>query len=127
MSIKRNFVYNVLLNLSRVIFPLITTPYISRVLEPMVSGCSILPIHTPDILRCSLFWGYRPTAFGKIVSVLRELEIEQIELLLCYDLGAKKYEKLGLTHTDCSADKKLMEEFSESLNAEKITVSKLTI
>lgn len=34
MSIKRNFVYNVLLNLSRVIFPLIMVPYISRVLEP---------------------------------------------------------------------------------------------
>ena len=33
-SIKRNFAYNVLLNLSRVIFPLITAPYISRVLEP---------------------------------------------------------------------------------------------
>ena len=33
-SIKRNFAYNVLLNLSRVVFPLITAPYISRVLEP---------------------------------------------------------------------------------------------
>ena len=63
----------------------------------------------------------------KVVSALRELGIERIELLLCHDLGAKKYEKLGLAHTDCSADKKLMEKFSESLNAEKITVSKLTI
>ena len=34
VSIKHNFAYNVLLNLSRVIFPLITAPYISRVLEP---------------------------------------------------------------------------------------------
>ena len=34
MSIKRNFAYNALLNLSKVIFPLITAPYISRVLEP---------------------------------------------------------------------------------------------
>lgn len=33
-SIKRNFIYNALLNLSRVIFPLVTAPYISRVLEP---------------------------------------------------------------------------------------------
>ena len=33
-SITRNFAYNALLNLSRVIFPLITAPYISRVLEP---------------------------------------------------------------------------------------------
>ncbi len=33
-SIKRNFVYNVLLKVSAVLFPLITAPYISRVLEP---------------------------------------------------------------------------------------------
>ena len=33
-SIKRNFVYNILLNISSVIFPLITAPYVSRVLEP---------------------------------------------------------------------------------------------
>ena len=32
-SIKKNFVYNVLLNISSVIFPLITAPYVSRVLE----------------------------------------------------------------------------------------------
>lgn len=33
-SIKKNFIYNVLLNISSVIFPLITAPYVSRVLEP---------------------------------------------------------------------------------------------
>ena len=33
-SIKKNFLYNILLNISSVIFPLITAPYISRVLEP---------------------------------------------------------------------------------------------
>lgn len=33
-SIKKNFFYNILLNISKVIFPLITAPYISRVLEP---------------------------------------------------------------------------------------------
>lgn len=33
-SIKRNFLYNILLNISKVIFPLITAPYVSRVLEP---------------------------------------------------------------------------------------------
>jgi O-antigen/teichoic acid export membrane protein len=33
-SIKLNFVYNVLLNVSSVIFPLITAPYVARVLEP---------------------------------------------------------------------------------------------
>lgn len=33
-SIKENFFYNILLNVSSVIFPLITAPYVSRVLEP---------------------------------------------------------------------------------------------
>ena len=33
-SIKKNFVYNILLNISSVVFPLITAPYVSRVLEP---------------------------------------------------------------------------------------------
>ena len=33
-SIKRNFAYNLLLNMSMVLFPLVTAPYIARVLEP---------------------------------------------------------------------------------------------
>lgn len=33
-SLKLNFVYNVLINLSGVIFPFITAPYVARVLEP---------------------------------------------------------------------------------------------
>ncbi len=33
-SIKNNFLYNIIVNASSVVFPLITAPYISRVLEP---------------------------------------------------------------------------------------------
>lgn len=33
-SIKKNFIYNILLGVSSVLFPLITAPYVSRVLEP---------------------------------------------------------------------------------------------
>ena len=33
-SIKKNFLYNIILNISKVAFPLITAPYVSRVLEP---------------------------------------------------------------------------------------------
>lgn len=33
-SIKNNFLYNILLNVSAIIFPFITAPYVSRVLEP---------------------------------------------------------------------------------------------
>lgn len=33
-SVKLNFFYNILLNISKVLFPLITAPYVARVLEP---------------------------------------------------------------------------------------------
>lgn len=33
-SIKRNFFYNILLNVTNVIFPLVTAPYVARVLDP---------------------------------------------------------------------------------------------
>lgn len=33
-SIKKNLIYNIALNISKVVFPLITAPYVSRVLEP---------------------------------------------------------------------------------------------
>ena len=33
-SIKLNLFYNILLNVSNIIFPFITAPYIARVLEP---------------------------------------------------------------------------------------------
>ena len=39
-SIKQNFLFNILLNISKVIFPLVTAPYVSRVLEPDGLGLS---------------------------------------------------------------------------------------
>ena len=39
-SIKLNFFYNIILQMSKVIFPLITTPYVARVLEPEGVGLS---------------------------------------------------------------------------------------
>ena len=33
-TIKRNFFYNLLLQVSKVLFPLVTAPYIARVLDP---------------------------------------------------------------------------------------------
>ena len=63
----------------------------------------------------------------KVVSVLRKLGIERIELLLCHDLGAKKYEKLGLAHTDCSADIESMKNMGEYLSDTKINMTILSI
>ena len=37
-SIKKNFVMNIILKMSSFIFPLITTPYVSRVLQPVGTG-----------------------------------------------------------------------------------------
>ncbi len=33
-SIKRNYIYNIILQVSRVLFPLVTAPYVARVLDP---------------------------------------------------------------------------------------------
>ena len=63
----------------------------------------------------------------QVVSVLRELGIGRLELLPCHDLGAKKYEKLGFAHTDCSADKKLMEKLTEYLFSNGINTSLLYV
>lgn len=37
-SVKVNFIMNAILNLSAVIFPLITFPYVSRILTPTGTG-----------------------------------------------------------------------------------------
>lgn len=37
-SIKKNYIYNLLLNISSVIFPLVTAPYVARVLGPEPCG-----------------------------------------------------------------------------------------
>ena len=49
-TIKRNFVYNLLLQISAVLFPIITAPYIARVLDRTVWVSSILSI--PMLLFC---------------------------------------------------------------------------
>ena len=66
-SIKINAILNVLLTLSNIVFPLITFPYISRVLNPTGVGvtsfftsissyCTLAPIVSRwDFWRMSLF------------------------------------------------------------------------
>lgn len=63
----------------------------------------------------------------QVVSVLQELDIRSIELLLCHDLGAKKYEKLALSHEDFSADSNLLVAFSEYLKEQNVQTSILVV
>lgn len=42
-----------------------------------------------------------------IINALRAIEVEKIEILLCHNLGDKKYSKLSLSHKDYTADKNL--------------------
>ena len=42
-----------------------------------------------------------------IINALRTIGIEKIEILLCHNLGDKKYSKLSLSHKDYTADKNL--------------------
>jgi len=63
----------------------------------------------------------------RIVSILKEWGVLDVELLLCHDLGAKKYEKLALPHEDHSADRNLLVAFSEYLERHNLRTSILTI
>ena len=60
--------YNLLLQISAVLFPIITAPYIARVLDPDGVGTSILSIPMLPILPCSLFLAYRHMGFVKLRS-----------------------------------------------------------
>ena len=63
-SIKKNFVMNTILTMSNFIFPLITFPYVSRVLLPSGTGkvafatsvISYFSMFAP--LLSGIFWGY---------------------------------------------------------------------
>lgn len=65
----------------------------------------------------------------RVVSVLQELGIHCVELLSCHDLGAKKYEKLALSHThkNFSADSNLLVAFSEYLKEQNVQTSILVV
>lgn len=58
---------------------------------------------------------------------LQNLSVSDVEILLCHDLGVKKYEKLGMHHKSYKADKNKAEQFVSFLNSNNILTSILTI
>lgn len=67
-TIKRNFVYNLLLQISAVLFPIITAPYIARVLDPDGVGIVNFVNTYASYFACSLFLAYRHMGFVKLRS-----------------------------------------------------------
>lgn len=63
----------------------------------------------------------------KICKQLKSLGVEEIELLKCHHLGAKKYEKLNKKSVDFTADERLFQNFSEYLQLEQLKVTQLKV
>lgn len=58
---------------------------------------------------------------------LQNFVVTDVEILLCHDLGVKKYEKLGMQHKSYKADPNKASEFVSFLNSNNIKTSFLTI
>lgn len=63
----------------------------------------------------------------KICKQLKSLGVEEIELLKCHHLGARKYEKLNKESVDFTADERLFQNFSEYLQSEQLIVTQLKV
>ena len=63
----------------------------------------------------------------KICKQLKSLGVEEIELLKCHHLGARKYEKLNKESVDFTADERLFQNFSEYLQSEQLKVTQLKV
>ena len=88
-SIKRNLVYTILLNVTSVIFPLITAPYISRVLEP--DGVGIFNFANTYVGYFSLFallgiptYGIREVAKRRDDKEALSLLVSQLISIACF-------------------------------------------
>ena len=79
-SIRVNFVYNILLNISSVIFPLITAPYVSRILEPNGVGIYNFSITYADYFALFALMGI-PTYGMREVAKNRHNQNELSDLI----------------------------------------------
>ncbi|WP_270570189.1 4Fe-4S cluster-binding domain-containing protein [Bacteroides eggerthii] len=62
-----------------------------------------------------------------VIQILHKLNVKNIELLKCHNLGAKKYIKLGLQNKDFTPNQNDFITFSKRIEKEGISVSLLSI
>lgn len=94
-SITKNAFYNVLLNIASVIFPLITAPYISRVLEPDGVGLFNFSITYAGYFALVALLGI-PTYGVREVSKMRDNK-EQLRQLISQLMSIATFTTLGVT------------------------------
>lgn len=63
----------------------------------------------------------------EIIEYLKLIEIEKIELLLCHNLAAEKYKKIGIHNIDYTAREDLFRKFSEVMKMAGINVNLLSV
>lgn len=62
-----------------------------------------------------------------VLEILHELGVNKLELLLCHNLGQKKYERLNLPNADFSASRNLADEFTDYMTANEIKTKLLSV
>ena len=62
-----------------------------------------------------------------IINILKQLNITIIKVLLCHDLGEKKYVKLNMKHSKYCTNKNLADCFCDKLYNNGITAKLLSI
>lgn len=69
-------------------------------------------------------------AFDKkdeILTILKNMNVHNIEILLCHNLGLKKYQKLSKQYVDYSSEKTKAKEFCDFINNNMIHTTLLSI
>lgn len=59
--------------------------------------------------------------------MLKDLDIDSLEILNCHNLARKKYEKLGLSFIDCTPNAEKLSFFLQMLTEESLNYSFLKI
>ncbi len=77
-SIKRNFLFNIILNLSKVLFPLISGPYVARVLEP--EGVGFFNFANTYSMYFALFAALGISNYGirEIAKIKNDLKLQSV-------------------------------------------------
>lgn len=97
--------------------------YLSRISENL----SLIKAQNIKVIYRMVFVNSMMQAKESIYKQLKSFDVENIELLKCHNLGAKKYGKLNMESEDFTADENSFQEFSAYLQSKQIKVSELKI